>query len=135
MVDFAKLRSMTPADRAAQDEQRREDEYRFEVTKRAELSKASVVITLTEDAEMRFNSATEKRVLLIGTNDRGQPTRAVYIAPSFTTDGDVYNLAASLVAGKKMQLNGHWLKRRWKDRAGKNVETWEFQTMTIIDLD
>lgn len=134
MVDFAKLRSSTPAERAAEEEQRHEDEYRFEVARRAALSKTSIVITLTEDAELRCSSSSEKHVFLVGKNDRGQPTRAIYIAPSFITDGTVYNVTAALVSGKKLQLNGHWLKRRWKNRERKMIEVWEFQTMTIIDI-
>lgn len=131
MVDFAKLRSMTAADRAALDEKCRNDEIIAERNKRAELSKKSIDITLTEDAEIRSTLSGETIVTLKGINANGQATRATYFRPTYISQEAINNVTPTFVVGKKLTLLGYWKKHEWKDRQGKRMSAWTFQTMTI----
>src|SRR3546814_6587913 len=60
MVDFAKLRSITPAERAIADEELRNAEIIAERNERAALSKTTINFTLAEDAELRSTMAGAK---------------------------------------------------------------------------
>src|SRR3546814_1624772 len=72
MVDFAKLRSITPAERAIADEELRNAEIIAERNERAALSKTTIKFTLAEDAELRSTMAGEKIVHLIGNTPDGR---------------------------------------------------------------
>src|SRR3546814_14798965 len=90
MVDFAKLRSITPAERAIADEELRNAEIIAERNERAALSKTTIKFTLAEDAELRSTMAGEKIVHLIGNTPDGRDARAVYKAPSYITESSVF---------------------------------------------
>lgn len=132
MVDFSKLLSQTPAERAAADEERRHAEIIAERNKRTALSKATIILTLAEGAELRSDMSGEKTVYLTGSTPDGRPARAVYTAPSYISDDAVYSVTDRLIAGSKLSLKGYWRKRQWKDRSGNPQSVWEFQTMTIL---
>src|SRR3546814_13080142 len=95
MVDFAKLRSITPAERAIADEELRNAEIIAERNERAALSKTTIKFTLAEDAELRSTMAGEKIVHLIGNTPDGREPRAVYKAPSYIPDSSVFPATAN----------------------------------------
>src|SRR3546814_2492734 len=106
MVDFAKLRSITPAERAIADEALRNAEIIAERNERAALSKTTLKFTLAENAELRSTMAGEKIVPLIGNTPDGRDARAVYKAPSYITPSYVFSVPATLNSGRTDELDG-----------------------------
>src|SRR3546814_20817224 len=108
MVDFAKLRSITPAERAIADEELRTAEIIAERNERAALSKTTINFTLAEAAALRSTMAGEKIVHLIGNTPDGRDARAASTAPSYITDTSVFSVPAKLNAGSTVDLVCYW---------------------------
>ena len=75
MIDFSKLRILTPEERKEADEQDRQ------LAIARERSRKRVRITLTSDAECRFTMGGTKLVAFRGEQPGGKPVRAVWYAP------------------------------------------------------
>lgn len=131
IIDFAKLRQLTPADTANMDAERLMAVASADRARRESLVKKHVEIVLETDIEVRSTRLGQQIGQLRGREDRRDTAiTAVHWAPAHL-EHYFDALAHKLVAGARVRLGGYWKKRGWRDQAGDLHETWEFQAQTI----
>lgn len=142
MIDFKDLKSISPAEIAANEARRLEEFYQEDEASRDRGSKTRISMTLVQEPEFRSTLSGERTVLLRGTQDgQSVPSVASYKVPDRVMDDrDAENSfmrqMQDIGGGDRLSLAGQWSKRKWQDREGLPRETWEFkaQHMAVGDV-
>ncbi len=133
MIDFSRLGSETPEERAARDAKREQDEKDADAKRRAEWSKETIGARLSEDVELRATHSGDTAATLRCIADDGDSFTATYWLPPHRPDA-AERIAAALRAGLGVRLAGYWNRRQWTDRDGNPRQVREFQAQYVAPV-
>ena len=111
MLDFAKLRALTPAEREADDLRRHAEEIALDRARRRERSEKSITLTLTLDAELRYTLTGGGVIRLRGWDERARTLAAIWYAPDDFSRDRVHEIFGRLREGTALRLDGYWRSR------------------------
>ncbi len=130
MIDFNKLRILTPEERREANEQDRQRAIDQDTAQRRERSRKRVTITLISDAECRFTMGGTKLVAFRGEQPGGKPIRADWYAPYHMEQDEFTRLYNQYLEGSAWQLAGYW--KPFKDNSGKTHFTFVAQFVELL---
>ncbi|MPR11937.1 hypothetical protein [Microvirga tunisiensis] len=130
MLDFAKLRAITPEDRERMEREREERLIAEDKARRAEWSKKTLTATLQGDVESRFTRTGDRVWYLRCQQADGKTVFSVYYVPEYMSSEEQYQQLGTLLPGSTLELAGYWKKRSWQNQQGQTVDSWEFMTQT-----
>jgi len=125
MIDFSKLRVVTPEERKEAYEQDLQRAIAQDTAQRCERSRKRVRITLTSDAECRFTMGGTKLVAFRGEQPGGKTVRAIWYAPDHMEQDEFTRLYNQYLEGSAWQLAGYW--KPFKNNSGETHFTFVAQ--------
>lgn len=134
-LDFAKLGAMSQEERASQDAARRDAAIAADNKRRDEMSKKSVIVTLDDKLDVRLLANGDTMASIRGKDEKGRAVRAVYFVPDHMEDGEKEQMLRSPEKGDRLNLDGYWKQREWRNQKQVQVKSWEFQAQRFSNLD
>ena len=130
MLDFAKLRARTPAEREADDLQRHAEEIAADRARRRARCEKGLTLTLTLDAELRYTVGGGGVIHLRGWDERARTIAAIWYMPDDFERARVRDIFNRLREGTGVRLNGYWRSRSF---SGNRVFEFIAQYLAIGD--
>lgn len=136
MIDFKRLLDEDPAERdariARQEIERRDRATADDTARRTAWARTTLIVTLGDDAELRFTRDGTHQIILRGETGDGLAVVAIYRVPDHHQDHPDA-LCRLLAGGATVALAGYWKDRQWRDQTGRPRSAREFQTQFIRD--
>lgn len=129
--DFSRMRVPTPEERRAREEADLQAQIDSDWKRREELSKHTLLVTLSECPTYRFTSGSDKIVSFHGADGQGRRVVGTYFVPYFRKLAEVEDLLASMDQGSTVMVRGYWKKRSWQNQRNETMSAWEFQIQFV----
>ena len=130
MLDFAKLRARTPAEREADDLRRHAEEIAADRARRRERSEKRLTLTLTSDAEFRYTVSGGGVIHMRGWDERARTIAAIWFMPDDFERARVRDIFNRLREATPVRLDGYWRSRTFN---GNRVFEFIAQYLAIGD--
>lgn len=133
MVDFAKIRSMSPQERDEFLARGQNARYDAEDVQRDKDSVKAITLKLEYEPESRMLHNGDRVVLFRGFQPgQTSPSLAVYTIPARIEADDKLSRdfdkgLIALGGGDELSFAGKWSARNWKDQQGNQRKSWEFK--------
>jgi len=129
MIDFSKLREITPEERQLNEKRRKEREITEDPEKRHQHCKHRINITISEEPESRFNNSGTPILHLRGLDDQGRPVRVDWFAPDHVSRDDLDRYFERFLPETPLSLQGYW--KPFKSSTGRTSFTFIAQFIEL----
>jgi len=132
MVDFSKLRSVSPEERERRDQARRLTESQVDLDKKAAGASARLKAVLTESPTLMYDRVLEPYALLYAKNDKGDEVR-LKLSPFEHEEHDAFRKRLfSLDEGSELVVDGQNRMRKWRTVQGELKSVSEFHIGSVV---